>query len=117
VLIGGLGTDTLYGEGNHDTFYFSATSETAVGAARDVIHGLDDGSDDIIDLSAMSGADTFIGTTAFSAPGQVRIQQAGANVLVQINATGVNGAEAEILIVGATIGAGAGQVNGGDFVF
>jgi Ca2+-binding RTX toxin-like protein len=116
VLQGGIGLDSLVGEGNDDRFRFITTADSAVGPARDVIHDLDDDGNDVIDLSLMAGVSAFIGTAAFSAAGQVRVQQAGANVLVQINTVGNGGAESEILIANATLGAGAGQVDGSDFL-
>jgi hypothetical protein len=72
--------------------------------------------DDLIDLTAMPGVSSFIGTAAFTAAGQVRVQQAGTSVLVQINTAGVGGAESEILIVGATLGNAVSQVWANDFL-
>jgi Ca2+-binding RTX toxin-like protein len=118
VLRGGLGTDAHFGEAGNDRFVFVTAAESVVGAARDIIYDLDKSGmgDDVIDLRSMAGVDTFIGIGPFTAAGQVRIQQAGGNVLVQINTAGTSGAESEILLVGATIGAGVGQVNASDFM-
>lgn len=115
-LEGGLGADALYGGADNDQFIFRATSDTPAGAGRDVIFDLDDFGDDFINLSLMPGVSSFIGTAAFSAAGQVRLMQAGAHVLVQINTVGAGGAEAEILVANSSIGVGAGQVWANDFL-
>jgi Ca2+-binding RTX toxin-like protein len=117
LLLGGGGMDTLFGDGGNDTFRFLVTGDSAVGGARDVIQDFDDGGDnDVIDLSSMASVSAFIGAAEFTAAGQVRAVQSGANVLVQINTVGAGGAESEILIANATLGAGAGQVDAGDFL-
>jgi hypothetical protein len=84
----------------------------------DVIVDLDDSGDDVIDLTGIiPGVFTFIGQAAFTAANQVRYQQVGANVLVQINTTGNSVAEGEITLLNTTIGNGAaGQVNAADFL-
>jgi hypothetical protein len=83
-----------------------------------VIVDLDDNGDDTIDLTGIiPGVFAFIGNAAFTAANQVRYQQVGANVLVQINTTGPGGAEGEITLLNTTIGNGAvGQVNSADFL-
>ena len=81
-----------------------------------MIYDFDDNGDDYIDLSLIPGVTTFIGTAAFTAAGQVRAVQAGADVLIQINTSGTSGAESEILIANATLGNGAGQVWTNDFL-
>lgn len=89
-----------------------------VGPNRDVIYDFDDLDlgDDRIDLTLVAGVTDFVAQAQFTAPGQVRVQQAGSSVLVQINTAGNDTAEAEILIANATIGTGVGQVDGGDFL-
>jgi hypothetical protein len=116
ILRGNGGTDTLLGGANNDRFQFIDIDDLGVGAARDVIIDLDDSGDDVIDLSAI-GVSTFIGTAPFTTAGTVRIQQAGVNVLVQLNTFGINKPEGEILITNATIGTGPGQVDASDFLF
>ena len=117
ILLGGTGTDTLLGQAGNDTFRFIQSGDSAVGGSRDVVQDFDDGGDnDVIDLSEMASVTTFIGAAAFTAAGQVRAVQSGVNVLVQINTVGAGGAESEILIANATLGAGAGQVDGADFL-
>ena len=75
LLEGGFNRDSLYGGADNDRFIFRATSDSAVGATRDVIYDLDDYGDDYIDLSLMPGVTTFIGTANFTAAGQVRAVQ------------------------------------------
>jgi Ca2+-binding RTX toxin-like protein len=97
VLIGGGGyADTLFGGGGKDTFVFTgaslATLDTGMGVNnRDVI---EDFSADIIDLqhidadvtTAGDQAFSFIGTTPFSAPGQVHFFADGlGNTIVEGN--------------------------------
>ena len=74
--------------------------------------------DDVIDLTAIPGLTpaSYIGGASFSGLNQVRIQQVGADVLVQINTAGNGLPESEFLIANATFGAGVGQVNGTDFL-
>ena len=126
VLVGSSGNDQLFGQANKDSlmgganndrFVFQSTAHTAAGLG-DVIVDLDDNGDDVIDLTGIiPGIFIFIGQVAFAAANQVRYQQVGANVLVQINTTGPNGAEGEITLVNTTIGNGAiGQVNAADFL-
>jgi subtilisin family serine protease len=118
LLLGRGGTDSLFGDAGNDTFRFLVIGDSAVGGLRDVIRDLDDAGlgNDVIDLSMMPGVTAFISTAAFTAPGQVRVQQAGVNVLVQINTAGNSVAESEILIANATLGAGVGQVDASDFM-
>ena len=90
LLEGGFNLDPLYGGADNDRFIFRATSDSAVGATRDVIYDLDDYGNDYIDLSLMPGVTTFIGTATFTAAGQVRAVQSGAHVLIQINTSGTS---------------------------
>lgn len=115
-LEGGFGTDSLYGGADNDFFMFRTTSDSLPGATRDVIYDFDDAGNDYIDLSLMPGVTTFIGASAFTAPGQVRAVNTGGHVLVQINTAGASGAESEILVYGASLGVGAGQVWADDFL-
>jgi uncharacterized protein YkwD len=106
TLDGAAGLDSYYGQQGNDVFIFRNVADTAVGANRDVIGDFEDFADnDTINLSAMAGVTTYIGQAAFSAPGQVRAIQVGANVLVQINTVGNTATpEAEILLAQTLIG-------------
>jgi Ca2+-binding RTX toxin-like protein len=110
VLTGGEGADTLVGGTGADQFIFNAVSNSRAGAAsRDVINGFDRGAvQDRIDLSAIDAntataandAFTFIGTGAFTAAGQVRIQSLGGPnaVIVEINVNADLAADMQIFV-------------------
>jgi Ca2+-binding RTX toxin-like protein len=116
-LYGQAGRDGLKGEAGNDRFALQSVNDSLPGPAnRDVIFDLDKNGDDIIDLSAVPGVTSFIGLVGFTAPGQVRVQQVFADVLVQINMVGNSVAEAEILVANTTIGNGPTQLNSGDFL-
>jgi Ca2+-binding RTX toxin-like protein len=116
-LYGQAGRDTLKGEAGNDRFVLQSINDSQPGSAnRDVIIDLDKNGDDIIDLTAVAGVTSFIGLNGFTAPGQVRVQQMGADVLVQINTVGNSVAEAEILVANTTIGNGATQLSSSDFL-
>jgi Ca2+-binding RTX toxin-like protein len=88
VLIGGLGSDVF-------DYNVIADSSTPL-ARRDVIRDFTQ-LEDKIDLSDL-GALAFIGTAAFSAAGQVRVEQVGASARVQINLAGPDAAEMAIVL-------------------
>jgi Ca2+-binding RTX toxin-like protein len=112
VLIGGAGTDTLNGEAGNDLFDFDSTADSASGSGRDIIlafDGVGSATGDLIDVSTIDArtniggnqAFSFIGTAAFTASGQVRVVDSGADVILQFN-TNANTVtvEMEILIQG-----------------
>jgi Ca2+-binding RTX toxin-like protein len=99
-IFGNGGADTMTGAGGTDDYNYLAITDTGVLAGlRDIITDFTRGTDNLdfsaIDANVDGGTanDTFafIGTAAFSAPGQVRYEvQAGA-LVVQGNVGGVNG--------------------------
>lgn len=113
TLSGGDGADRLYGGGGRDRFHYGDVAESGPGAAlRDVIYDFTgvggSGRGDHIDLSAID-ADastpgnetfTFVGTSAFTAPGQVRVAPVAgtSQTLVQANVAGASDAEFEIAV-------------------
>ena len=127
TLIGGKGADVLTGGLGRDRFDFDAVTESGVTAAtRDVIADFDAGtataSVDRIDLSTidantvLGGNQAFVlvaGGGAFTAAGQVRAVQAGADTILQLN-TDANFATFEMAIQLSNISAG--NINSGDFV-
>ena len=90
----------LAGENGSDTFDFNAITESGPTAAgRDVIEGFAHLVDKInlatIDASAAAAGNqafSFIAGAAFSAEGQVRAVQSGADTLIQVNVSGDAGA-------------------------
>ena len=112
TLIGGEGRDTLVGGAGADTFVYLAVSNSRTGPAdRDVINGFTraPAAQDRIDLSAIDAntasfgvndAFTFIGTAAFTAAGQVRIQSLGGPnaVIVEVNVNADLAADMQIFV-------------------
>jgi serralysin len=100
-LVGGLGADTMTGGAGRDLFDFNSILESGIaGAARDVITDFTTSAVagqfvdriDLRDIDALAAtltvneAFTFLGGGAFTAAGaQVRVQQVGADVEVQLN--------------------------------
>ena len=132
TLAGGIGNDTLTagsgkdeqsGGSGLDTFVFNSTAESGTTVATsDVIADFNAGGPnqviDQIDLAFIDatpgGSDdafSFI-AGAFSAVGQVRVEQQGADAVVQINTIGTSGAEMIIVLQNTT----AASLNAGDFV-
>ena len=110
-LLGGLGADTLTGGVNADTFVFKGLAESGITtASRDQITDFTDASDkfDIsgIDANAATGANdafTALITGAFTAAGQIRAQQSGADVILAFNTDADTGAEMTLLVLEATV--------------
>lgn len=130
VLIGGLGQDTMVGgtgrvdqNGGIDNFVFRSTDESLPGNPDTIrsFESNDGPAPDFIGLSAIDAngdssdgnqAFSFIGSAAFSTPGQVRAQLIGGVYHVEVNTVGADGAEMAILM---TQFGGNGVVDAGDF--
>lgn len=101
TLTGGKGADKLDGGGGIDFFNYDSVAEsTSSISGRDLIENFSVASDviDLGDIDAQAGvagnqAFAFIGAAAFSAEGQIRAVTSGGHTLLQINTTGVSGAE------------------------
>jgi serralysin len=113
VLFGNLGKDAMTGGLGNDVFRFTAKSQSVVGANADVIKDFDDFGNDRIDVSGLFGAAmTYRHNLAFTAAGQVRINDiAGADVLVEVNTVGAGGADFAIRLTGTTLA----SMTAGDF--
>jgi Ca2+-binding RTX toxin-like protein len=108
VIVGGLGIDTLRGNGGGDAFLWSSVAEV--------------GSDDVVDYSSAQGdvlhftnidADetlngnqdfTFIGSAAFTAPGQINWFSNGTDTFIQLNTDADLAADGTIQLMGAPSG-------------
>ncbi len=118
TLIGGAGRDLLYGgmDAAGDDFVFSARTQSAVGANRDVIYNFTTGADDIdligIDANASSAATnetfSFNGTVAHA--NAVWYTVVGANAIVKADVTGDTVADFEVMVIGVT------SLSGTDFL-
>ena len=106
-LIGGFGVDVMAGGANDDIFRFTAlTSSTGVLGA-DVITDFDDFGNDRIDVSTLFGpAMAYRHNLAFTAAGQVRINDIlGPDVVVQVNTGGTLAADFSIRLTNTFLGA------------
>lgn len=120
VLTGGKGIDLLKGSSGLDRFDFNSTAESGTTAAtRDSItdfthlkEKLDFSSIDARATPAGNQAFAFIGAAAFSAEGQIRAVQSGADTVLEINTAGVNGAEMTVELSNFT----ASTLTGVDFI-
>ena len=119
-LIGGLGVDRMNGGAGRDVFDFNAMTETGITrATRDVVYDFTPG-DDLLDVATIDASAAlagnqrfaFVGTGPFTAEGQIRLVQAGNGVIVQINTTGSDTAEASVFLRGLQVG----DLDSGDFV-
>lgn len=110
VLRGSNGQDQLAGGEGDDTFTYLGTSHSLPDAAEcDTIMDFSQiaGNRDLIDLSGIdaqessSGSDDafiFVGLNGFTAEGQVKVTQAGADTIVHMNTSGNSGSEMKILL-------------------
>ncbi len=103
---GGAGQDVMIGGGGRDGFVFLDTSDTQVGAARDIITDFDSRYD-VINLRRIDGNEIiggnqsfdYVGTAAFSgAAGEVRYYQQGSDLIVAGDTNGDGIADFEILL-------------------
>jgi Ca2+-binding RTX toxin-like protein len=120
VLVGGLGKDTMSDGTGNDIYRYFSTSESPVGAQRDVILDFSRGFDKL-DLSSIDAnlnirgnqAFTFIGNNNFTGTkGEVRFYTSGSTLSVQadIHGDGNTIANMEIQLNGLT------SIAAGDFI-
>lgn len=102
-ILGGVEADRLYGQGGADVFVYTSAfnSGTAAGQIDNIFEFVTFASSaaeaDKIDLRALGNL-AFIGTDAFTAEGQVRLQQAAGGTFVVVNLVGTDGAEMKIAL-------------------
>lgn len=108
TLLGGSSRDTLDGGLGYDVFLYTDVTHSRPGSTnRDQIYFGSPGAfaEDVIDVSQIdadasaSGNQTFafIGTAAFTGPGQIRVQTSGSHTLIQLNTNADLAADMEIL--------------------
>ena len=117
TLIGGGSRDVMTGGAGSDIFRYQAVNHSAPGAStRDDITDFTidpaagAGFIDRIDVSAIDAvagtggnqAFVFIAQAAFTAEGQIRATQSGADTLLSFNTTGTNGSEMQVLLLNVT---------------
>ena len=108
-LRGGLGADTLTGAGGADRFIFRSIAETPVGAGHDRITDFSQADGDRIDLSGIDAiartaltkeAFHFVATGALLAAGDLHVVRGIGVTLVQGDVTGDGRADFEIALTG-----------------
>lgn len=122
-LYGGIGRDILNGGSGDDFFIWQELRETAASAGRaDQVSDFNTFEGDMLvleDIDAIPGGSDqdfqFIGSQAFSAPGQVRaFQDASGVVHVELNTNSTFGVDAAIFVTGPDI---SGVLSGDGFIF
>jgi Ca2+-binding RTX toxin-like protein len=111
ILAGGLGIDTLRGNGGGDAFIWSSIAETGLNnpdvvadyssAQGDVLHFTNIDADETV---AGNQHFTFIGTAAFTAPGQINWFTNGTDTFVQLNTNADLAADGMIQLNGVLSG-------------
>ncbi len=120
TITGGAGVDRMAGGTGADVFDFNAVAESGNTAVlRDTVEDFGPGQD-VLDLSTIDARAgqtgnqrfDFIGTTAFTAEGQIRLVETAKGVIVQINTTGTATPEMTIFLRDLQ----ASDIDNGDFV-
>jgi Ca2+-binding RTX toxin-like protein len=114
-LDGGMGRDTQTGGTGSDLFIFTSKAHSPNNGSRDTITDFDKGgTGDRIDVSLLFGPKmTYIHNAAFTAAGQVRINDiAGGDVLVEVNTGGSLAADFSVRLKTTTLA----SMNAGDFI-
>jgi Ca2+-binding RTX toxin-like protein len=113
VLDGGAGQDYLTGGAGADTFRFTATSHSAVGAAdtvADFVSGTDRIDLSLIDANSNTAGDeafTWIGSGAFSGQaGQLRVEGSSGTFFVYGDTNGDGAADFQIVVNGPALVSG-----------
>ena len=123
ILRGGSGADTMAGGAGLDVFVFGKTSDSGTTAGgidtinfftvgAGFINRIDLSEIDAIASTAGNDAFTFIEGRAFTAEGQVRIQQSGSATYITLNTSGTGGADMKICLTNFD----GGLLVSGDFI-
>jgi len=114
IIVGGLGFDTLRGEGAGDVFLWSTVAESNP-SHPDVVVDFNRAEGDVLHFTTMDADDTvagdqnftFIGTAAFTAPGQINWFTNGTDTFIQLNTNADLAADSVIQVSGVqTVDAG-----------
>lgn len=108
TLYGWYGVDALTGNGSNDIFVWRSIFDSGNQAGqRDTVSDFFRVHGDLLDVSGIDAdgnagngetAFTFIGTVAFSAPGQLRYSVEGGGTVTEINTAGASGSEMQVLL-------------------
>lgn len=116
-IVGGAGRDVMTGGSQSDVFIFQTASDSAFGSTRDVITDFLPGTDwiDLCSVDANDGnvgnqAFEFIGTSAFTGAGQLRVEQVDGKTMIFGNTDADLTAEFQIELTGTL------TLHGSDFV-
>ena len=107
IIAGGLGLDTLRGEGSGDVFLWSSVAESRSNNP-DVVIDFNRAEGDLLHFTNMDADDTvagdqiftFIGTAAFTAPGQINWFTDGTDTFIQLNTNADLAADSVIKVNG-----------------
>jgi Ca2+-binding RTX toxin-like protein len=108
-IMGLGGADILTGGAGNDVFRYLAQGDSGIGVGADKITDFTIGQDKLnfkdIDADAVTAGDqafAFLGNAAFSSPGtgQIRYQDSGADLLVQVDVNGDGTADMEVILQG-----------------
>ena len=105
-LTGGLGVDMLLGGVGRDKFIFKSIADSGLAQKRDIVEDFSHAEHDRINLRTIDAststpgnqAFTLVRDSTFTAEGQVRVKQSGADTIVFVNTTGSGGAEMSIVL-------------------
>jgi len=111
VLVGGLGVDTLRGNGGGDGFLWSSIAEVGL-SSPDIVADYSTVQGDVLHFTNMDADDTvagnqdftFIGTAAFTAPGQINWFSNGTDTFIQLNTDADAAADGMIQLSGVLSG-------------
>jgi Ca2+-binding RTX toxin-like protein len=107
IIAGGVGLDTLRGEGSGDVFLWSSVAESEA-YRPDIVVDFNRAEGDLLHFTNMDADETkefdqnftFIGTDAFTGPGQINWFTNGTDTFIQLNTNTDSAAESVIQVNG-----------------
>jgi Ca2+-binding RTX toxin-like protein len=111
IIAGGLGVDTLRGNGSGDVFLWSSIGEAGL-SNPDIVADYSSAQGDVLHFTTIDADETvagnqdftFIGTAAFTAPGQINWFSNGTDTFIQLNTDADADAEGMIQLSGVPSG-------------